>query len=786
MTDLAQRLARALSDSYRIERELGGGGMSRVFVARDHGLSRTVVVKVLPDDMAGAVSLLRFRREIALAASLHHPHIVPVLTAGEVDGVPFYTMPFVEGESLRHRLAAGPMPVAFAIRILREVASALQYAHERGVVHRDIKPENVLLTGGVATVTDFGVAKALGAATADTQTQTMLTAAGLALGTPMYMAPEQISADPSADGRADLYSFGCLAYELLTGEPPFKGTVQQLFAAHIATEASPVERRRPDVPAPLAALIGRCLRKSPDDRPASAAEVVAALDGIATSGIHPARASSRRTLYIVAAAAVIVMAAIAGATALRGAGGRASLHSVGVLPFANLSSDPGNASFSEGVTQEITTALGRVEGLRVASQTSATNIKADARTLSRALGVDALLEGSIQRVGNRVRITARLITPDGFQLWSDSYDRDLRDVFAVQDDIAHAIVAGLRLTLEGGAARSLVRTETSDPEAHRLYLEGMYYWNQRSVASFRKAMSSFRAAIARDSAYAAPWAGLSLAYAVIVTYDAVDVAAISDTALQAGRRALELDSTSADGMLGVAQAEFQTGRRAEGLRDFERAVALDSNNARVRHWYAEALASAGQMNEAVAQIRRALALEPLTLTINTNVGRVELEARHFREAEAALDRTFELDSNFAAARQLRGSLYEHLGRYDDAIRERRAYLRLTTAKRPVGALALLARSYALAGRRREADSLFAEVQRLGQTGQRAYGPLAVLYYTLGKKAEAIAALDTGVARNDANLVMSSREEMYDPLRKEPKARALFNRLESLESARRVP
>jgi Serine/threonine protein kinase len=782
MTDLRDRLARALSGAYSIERELSGGGMSRVFVAREHALDRRVVVKVLPDDMAAAGSLQRFRREIMLAARLHHPHIVPVLAAGEVDGVPFYTMPLVDGDSLRDRLAGGPMPIGNILRVLREVSSALQYAHEHGIVHRDIKPDNVLLSNGVASVTDFGVAKALGAAAEGTSHA--LTSVGVALGTPMYMAPEQIAADPAVDERADLYAFGCVAYEMLTGDPPFgKRAPQHVLAAHITEDAVPVGERRRDVPAPLAALVMHCLAKSPEARPQTAADVIRALDAMTTGamkGTKPARAFTRVGIAV-GALALVLAAAVLAIGLRRRDEEKAAPRSVGVVPFTNLSAARENEYFSEGVTQEITTALGKVAGLRVASQTLPLQASApDIRNIARNLGVDAVLEGSVQRIGDRVRITATLVSAaTGYQLWSDHYDRELKDVFAVQDEIARAIVNGLRITLEPGVSHQLVRRETADPEAHRLYLEGMYYWNRRSTATLRKAMALFRQAIARDSAYAAPWAGLSLAYTVIIRYDTVDVGASSDTALAAGRHALALDSTSSDAMLGVAQSEFQTGHRAAGLRDFERAVALDSSNARVRHWYAEALVSSGRFDPGIKQIHRALALEPLNLTINTNVGRIELEARHFKEAEEAIGRAIELDSNFQAAHALRAALYDDTGRHEEAIRERIRYLQHSPFAKPLTPMTLLAYSYAIAGRRVQAESVLAEVERASAKGRRGYGPLAALYYALGRRNEAIATLDTGVVQNDAVLVMSSREQMYDALRKDPRGHALLERLEAV-------
>lgn len=282
-SDLQQQLQITLGDAYVLERELGGGGMSRVFLASESALGRKVVVKVLLPELAAGVSVERFRREIQLGAQLQHPHIVPLLSAGQADGLPYFIMPFVVGESLRARVAReGELPISETIRILRDIVSALAYAHSRGVVHRDIKPDNVLLSGGVAVVTDFGVAKAV-SASADVTHAGGVTSLGIALGTPAYMAPEQATASPQTDHRADIYALGAMAYEMLTGQPPFSGrSPQAVLAAHVVEDPDPVERRRPGIPPMLALLIKECLAKRPADRPQAAVEVMHALDAIAT------------------------------------------------------------------------------------------------------------------------------------------------------------------------------------------------------------------------------------------------------------------------------------------------------------------------------------------------------------------------------------------------------------------------------------------------------------------------------------------------------------------------
>src|SRR5688500_16078022 len=291
MADLRDQLQATLGPAYTLERELGGGGMSRVFLAEESALGRKVVIKVLPPEIAAGVSVERFRREIQLAARLQHPHIVPVLSSGEMEGVPYYTMPFVEGESVRARLArSGALSITEAIGILRDVAKALAYAHERGIVHRDIKPDNVLLSGGSATVADFGIAKAVAAARADGDTGVAtLTQIGSSLGTPAYMAPEQAAADPSTNHRADIYAFGCMAYELLAGRPPFVAkNPQRLLAAQMGDTPDPITAHRPDTPADLAELVMDCLAKDADARPQQAADIVRVLDTVTSGGGHQA------------------------------------------------------------------------------------------------------------------------------------------------------------------------------------------------------------------------------------------------------------------------------------------------------------------------------------------------------------------------------------------------------------------------------------------------------------------------------------------------------------------
>jgi serine/threonine protein kinase len=465
MDSLQADLALALGPGYRIIRELGGAGMSRVFVAEEIHLEREVVVKVLPEQFSAAAKVDRFRREINLAARLQHPHIVPVLTAGSSGDIVYYTMPFIKGESLRSMIAKqGKISPRVTIGILRDVADALCYAHEGGVVHRDVKPDNIMLQSDNAVVLDFGVAKAVSEAVAGEG----LTSTGLALGTPLYMSPEQAAADPNLDERADIYSLGAVGYEMLTGRPPFvRMSPQALMAAHISVKPDAVSDHERDVPSALNAAVMKCLEKNPDDRWASARELRDELDPLrstparAASSVGKSSVSTRafeadrhpqrgvfnamrrpaaRVWYGVAALAVL--GAVAASWYYAGRAGPAAPESVAVLPFTNTSGRSENDYLSDGISEELINELGKVEGLRLAARTSSFAFKGsivDIRDVGRRLGVRNVVEGSVRRSGDSLRVTAQLINVDnGYQAWSHAYDGNVRELFAVQKNIAQS------------------------------------------------------------------------------------------------------------------------------------------------------------------------------------------------------------------------------------------------------------------------------------------------------------------------------------------------------------
>jgi len=466
MTSISDRLASALGGSYTIERELIGGGMALVFVAEDHDLDRKVVIKILPPELAAGVSAERFRREILTVARLQHPHIVPILKAGELDGLPYFVMPYVDGESLdvtlRRRRTLG---VREALGITKDVARALAFAHERNVVHRDIKPGNILLASGSATVTDFGVAKALSSARRSGEKGAGLTNTGMSLGTILYMAPEQAAGDPDIDGRADIYALGATAYEMLSGAAPFAHlNPREMLTARLTLPPQPLSNVRKDVPPGFEQLIARCLAINPDDRPQTAAALVEALEDPETasgsfvaSGSRRVRRGSRAVRRAVVGALALVGAIVVSAgiytrthtaSALTGSPVTASTANLGViavLPFVNLGADSSNAYLATGVTNAVAGKLVKTSGLSVLAPGRPRSVRRRSDTAATA-SVEArlVLEGTVERVGNRLRVTARLSsTSDDVMQWAGVYDRDVKDIFAVEDEIAEAIVASV-------------------------------------------------------------------------------------------------------------------------------------------------------------------------------------------------------------------------------------------------------------------------------------------------------------------------------------------------------
>ena len=797
MTDpLRDQLQSSLGTAYTLHRELGGGGMSRVFMADDIALGRPIVLKVLAPELAAGISAERFAREIRMAAALQQANIVPVHSAGTTaNGLPYYTMPWVEGESLRHRTALGPMAQGEAISTLRDVARALAYAHARGIVHRDIKPENVLLSEGTAVVTDFGIAKAIDVSSAQpgegsTSADTMhhpartLTTAGVVIGTPAYMSPEQVTGE-TIDQRTDLYAWGLLAYELLTGHHPFaeRMSPRDILVAQLSEVPSSAPLERAGVSAPLAALVLRCLEKDRALRPASAGEILTTLDGSERrdAGATPwLRSGLRGRRTIAAIAALVVLSAIVGLVlrAQHASTSASSLQSLAVLPFENIGGDSGDVYLAHGITNELSIALGRVPDIRIASGVSARVLQSRGLTatdLARTLDVQGVLSGTIRRAGGTLRVTAELVDArNGQRVWGDEFEESRTDVFVVEDKITQAIVSALRPRLTGGVAlRAAKGRGTVDPEAYDLYLRGRYFWSLRSEAGMHRAIDYFERAAGRDSDYVLAISGLADAYAVSAFYSYVTPSEGYGRAKLLATRALRLDSTRAEphASLGYV-ALYYDWNEPEAERQLQRAIQLDSTYATAYQWMGNYLIATSHPDEALASLKRAQRADPLN---RVSVGAVcwgMVMVRQYRDALPQCGKAIELDSTFAVARLWRGQALEALGDTAAALAELETATRLSG--RAAVFVAALAHANARFGDPTRARALVAEVTGPKQRYVPSY-EVALAFAALGEKDQAIAWLERAYRERSHSMAFLRVDAGLDPLRNDSRFAQIVER-----------
>jgi len=668
MTDLRERLQTALGDRYTIHRELTGGGMSRVYVATEEALGRQVVIKVLPPDLAAAVSLERFRREILVVARLQHPHIVPVHGAGEADGLPYFTMPLVEGESLRARLARGTVPTDEAIRILRGVASGLAYAHAKGIVHRDIKPDNVLVSDGEALVSDFGVAKAVSASSGSDGRIGPMTTVGVALGTLIYMAPEQTVADPNVDARADIYSFGVMAYELLSGTTPFADrSGAALVTARLTQSPQPLSWLRPDLPAVLTDVVMRCLERDPANRFQGAQELVHALDAIGVeqtpsppfltdTSLHQAtvqgetpgsadalpphlgpkwfdtaKARRLRRTRVAVAGMVVSALVVAGVMWQRRVRSTASppapgLVRVAVLPFDNLG-DSADGYFADGLTDAIRAKLVALPGLEIIAPTSSDQYRRTtkgSRQIGEELGVRYLVIGKVRwnkraPGPGRVQVSPALIeAATAADKWEQPFDAPLTDVFKVQGDIASQVAGALGIALGAAQQRALTAAPTPNLAAYQAYLRATELERGGEVIDGRAlqgAMNLYREAIALDSNYAAALASLAWDYAQLLSLS-TPIPEWRDSIELYASRALRLDSTLATAYAARAGNSFLGGRAgwaARALAEARAGLLRAPGSALALTQVARYEQASGDWTNAVAHWRQAVSLDPLAV-----------------------------------------------------------------------------------------------------------------------------------------------------------------------------
>jgi len=655
---MSDRLAAALADRYRLERELGQGGMATVYLAEDLKHHRKVAVKVLRPELADALGPDRFLREIEIAANLRHPHILPLYDSGDAGGFLFYVMPLVEGESLAtmiHR--EKQLPIEDALRYAREVADALSYAHAHGVVHRDIKPDNIMIESGHAVVADFGIAKAVASA----GDVTALTGTGMSVGTPSYMSPEQASGDRDIDGRSDLYSLGCVLYEMLAGQPPFSGaTIDVLVRQHIMTAPPPVTQFRPAVPPAVADALARALAKAPADRFNPVGQFASAI-GSSGGGTQPVPAPKPPPSRLVPAsitAGILLLAGVAvWALFFRGksaAGGGTDERSIAVLPFENIGGDTSNQSFVLGVHAEIITQLGKLNGLRVASRSSALQYQETTkseRDVASELGVATLLTGSIQRSGGQVHLNLALEdAAKGQQLWSESYDRELtpQNLFALQGEIATKVASALSVRLTREQEAEIVKAPTTNLAALDLYYRGLDSWNNRSVpGQDTVGVHRLEEAVALDPSFARAWGLLAQSRSWRLRNGSV-----SDTvpARQAADRVRALAPGSLEARLAYGYyLYYGQGNYAGALAELDAADRLLPNTSEIISARGLLLRRMGRWDEALALITRAVDLDPRSQSAVIYLGETYVLLHRYDEASQAYSRVLAIDPRSAAA-----------------------------------------------------------------------------------------------------------------------------------------
>ena len=763
-------LPELLGGRYRIEREVGRGGMARVYLAYDSRHSRRVAVKVIRPEIASALARERFLREIGIAARLRHPNIMPLYDSGDVDETLYFVMPFEEGKSLRARLDKEQrLGIPEAVSILRDVARALAYAHEQNVVHRDIKPDNVLLSGDAAVVTDFGIAKALTLAATEAGTGP-LTHAGTAIGTPAYMAPEQAIGDPTVDYRADIYAFGCLAYEVFAGVTPFAGTTaHEIISAQLSERPKALAAHRPDVPQGLARLIERCLEKSPAARPASASELLEVL-GTTTTTKGPAvstRRPSRRIVAAVVGLAVLVLAGWCAAPTVN-RGGPVTL---AVLPL-EVTGDAAQ-DLARGLSEDLANALVGKRWLRVKSRGGAANYRGQGDIETRAvcdlLRVSYLLMGSARGQGDSVAVTVRLMNcAEDAIVWANKFNVGHTDLQALRDEVVDSVADRLK-PAAGRYASAFVETtrkRRGNSRGYSPYLLGKKMIMERTRPNAMKdAAEKFAEAIEADSNSAEAWSGMSLALALSAAFQAQPIDSVGPKAKQSADRAIKLDRTLSEPHVALGIVHGLYWQWAEAETQFKTALTLSHSDIEARIQYIRLLNVQNRRTEALAQIDSALEDDPVSSSV---LGFKSMEHLLWGRLDSAMiwsDRAMQISNENLLVRIFRMLLLVKMHRLSDA---RELYLSKPAVE------PYMIYTLAVAG---DTAEVRRQLEKLQGTDSRSEGTRAYAYFAVGDTARAFAALERGIDRRDVWPILSPPGlPVFDAVRDTPRYRAILKRV----------
>ncbi|HZI30421.1 MAG TPA: protein kinase [Gemmatimonadaceae bacterium] len=724
-----------IAGRYRVSHEIGRGGMATVYRAHDVKHDRDVALKVLSPDLPASLGTERFLREIAFTARLDHPHILPLLDSGESDGLLYYVMPLVEGESLRDRLMREKqLPIDEALQITREIASALSHAHSHGVLHRDIKPENIMLSGGHARVADFGIGRALSATVADN-----LTVTGLAIGTPIYMSPEQASGATDVDARADVYSLASVLYEMLAGQPPYSApNTAALLARKSLEPMPPLRTTRGPVPPGVEQAIAKALSRVPADRFASAREFAHALDGksMTPTASRRLRAPAVAMLALLVLGAIAVVADIGDVrTRVMGSVATDRIATLAVLPLENLSGDTQQDFLAAGMHEALITGLGKLRGLeRVTARSSVLRYQKTDRTppqIGEELNVDAIITGSVTRAGDIVRVTANLMRAQNEEpVWSRAFERELRDVLSLQNEIVAAIAREVQLELSPVEQAGLRRARAVNPAAYQLYLKGWLQMTSFTPEGFENALRLHREAIAIDPNEALAYAGLAEVYGLLEIFRPSASRSDAERARAAALKAIELDPTLAQAH--VALGNFRIGKEWDyrgAEASYKRALELNPNHADAHISYAIYQSIFGDQGAAIAEYKRGIELDPFSPLYTAWLAGTYWEFSRPDDAIREAQKALVLQPDFPVALFVLGLSYADKKRFDDAIATHQRGLDLYPTH---GFSWTLAATYALAGRKTDARNIMAQLDSGKHTDVAHPWFIAAAYTAMGE------------------------------------------------------